>query len=75
MTAGSWRSLQLASTTSAAQASALAGYGLQANGSQLQINWPTVEISAPSASVDGTHVVFTFSGSVDGGSLNYHCID
>ena len=40
-TNGTWRAYQLAATTSSAQASSLAGYGLQASGSQLQTNIPT----------------------------------
>lgn len=43
---GTWRALQLASTTSSASAAALAGGGLQANGSQLQVIWNEQDYSA-----------------------------
>lgn len=45
-TNGTWRAYQLAATTSSAQASQLAGAGLQANGSLLQLNFPTQSLSA-----------------------------
>lgn len=38
---GSWRALQIASTTSTATAAALAGPGLQASAGLLQTRWPT----------------------------------
>jgi hypothetical protein len=43
---GVWRAVQIGSTVSQAVAAALAGYGLQAVGSQLQINWPVTEVSS-----------------------------
>ena len=43
--AGVWRAYQLGSTSSSAVAAALAGYGLQASGTQLQINWPTIDVA------------------------------
>ncbi len=39
--AGTWRALQLASTTSSATAASLAGQGLEASGSLLQVDAPT----------------------------------
>ena len=43
---GTWRAIQIGATVSEATAAALAGFGLQANGSLLQINWPTTVVSA-----------------------------
>ena len=43
---GTWRAYQIGSTVSQATAAALAGSGLQASGSQLQVNWPTVALSS-----------------------------
>jgi hypothetical protein len=45
-TNGSWLAIQLGSTVSQAVASALAGYGLEAVGTQLWANWPTTTVSA-----------------------------
>jgi hypothetical protein len=46
---GTWRALQLASTTSSATAASLAGYGLTVNGTKLQVNWPTQTLSTNTA--------------------------
>jgi hypothetical protein len=62
---GTWSALQLASTTSSAVASALAGAGLQANGSQLQTIWNTASLSANTAitpTYRSTLIVWTGAG-------------
>lgn len=59
---GSWRSLQMASTTSSGIAGALAGLGLQAKGSTLQVNWPTVYVSTNTtigASMRSSAIIWT----------------
>jgi hypothetical protein len=43
--AGTWQALQMASTTSSASAASLAGAGLEANGSLLQVDFPTSYLS------------------------------
>lgn len=43
--AGTWQVLQMASTTSSASAASLAGAGLEANGSLLQVDFPTSYLS------------------------------
>lgn len=61
-TAGTWRALQLASTTSSATAASLAGQGLEANGSLLQVDAPTSYLSASTSltpSYRGEAVVWT----------------
>lgn len=45
---GSWQALQMASTVSSAVASGLAGPGLQAAGSQLEVIWDTLILSGNS---------------------------
>lgn len=67
-TNGTWRALQVASTVSQAVAAALAGAGLQANGSQLQINWPsTVVNSSGSVGAGARGTVLKWTGG--GGTL------
>lgn len=50
---GTWRSYQMASTTSNATAASLAGPGLQAVGTELQTYWPTTRLST------GTTILIT----------------
>lgn len=65
-TAGSWRTYQLASTSSSGVASALAGYGLEAVGSQLQVDWSAVAFtgSRTIAAADRMKLL-EFTGSSD----------
>ncbi len=61
-TDGSWRALQMASTTSSATAGSLAGPGLQAVGSELQVNWRTFHFFSDAflgAAFRGSALAFT----------------
>ena len=61
-TNGTWRALQIASTTSSATAASLAGQGLEANGSLLQTDFPITSLSGNTsltAAYRGESVVWT----------------
>ena len=65
-TNGTWNATQLGSTVSNATASGLAGAGLTANGSLLQLSWPTTTLTtsgAVTSSADGTVLVYTGAGA------------
>lgn len=55
--AGSWTALQMASTTSSASAASLAGPGLEANGSLLQLDLPSHYLNA------NTNITSAYRGS------------
>ena len=68
-TNGLWTSAQLASTTSVATAAALAGLGLQANGAQLQVNWPSVQsTTAYTITAANRGNVVIYNGTAPGGT-------
>ena len=63
---GTWSATQLGSTVSNATASGLAGPGLVANGTLLQLSWATTTLSASASitsSADGSVLLYTGSGA------------
>lgn len=73
-TGGTWRPSQLASTTSEASAGALAGPGLQAVGSLLQVNWSTPAALHTNALITADYRAAAIKWTGGGGTLRLDTI-